>query len=259
MANPNVGYDPEQYWGTVGLHIGDRGSTSLLAGDDEPFDQLKRRKFLERLLSHLQIANKSCLEIGCGPGGNLLVLRGLGPERLAGVDISQTMVDIAGANTPDDVETTKIDGRVLPFADNEFDVVFCATVLMHNVDEVAAPLVAEMCRVAGERVVLFEEVAPRRRDRYSYVKRTVAEYVAICTSHGFQLDRVEYLHHEILQKLCRVPRRLLSPRGTHEGAARNHASRTIERSMIGAFGWVDDVVTIDSGLAEIAFRVRDKV
>ncbi len=133
-------------------------------------------------------------------------------------------------------------------------MVFSATVLMHNVDGIATPLVAEMCRIAGEEVVLFEEVSQRRKDRYSYVKRTVGQYAARCKSNGFEFDHVEYLHHEILQKLCRVPRRLLNTKDTHEGAARNGASRFIERAMIGAFGWVDDVVPLESGLAELDFR-----
>ena len=125
---------------------------------------------------------------------------------------------------------------------------------MHNVDDVAKPLVAEMCRVAGERVFIIEEVSPRRKDRYSYVKRNVDEYVAMCAPYGMVLENVEYLHHEILQKMCRGPRRLLNPKGTHEGATRNNVSRAVERSMIGAFGWVDDAVKLKSGLARIAFR-----
>ena len=256
MPDPNAVYDPEQYWGEVGLHISERAEPSVLAGDDEPFDQLKRRKFLEHMLSKLPIAGKSCLEVGCGPGGNLVALQSLGPARLVGADISQTMVDLARATTGGSVEITKIDGRVLPFDDNEFDVVFCATVLMHNIDDVTVPLVAEMCRVASRNVVLFEEVTQRRKDRYSYFKRTATQYVAMCRMNGYDLEHLEYLHHEILQKLCRVPRRLLNTRGTHEGATRNRASRLIERAMIRTFGWVDDVVPLKSGLAEMAFLRR---
>ena len=79
-------------------------------------------------------------------------------------------------NVGDGVEVLKIDGETLPFADDEFDVVFSATVLMHNVDATVEALVGEMCRVASRRVVLYEEVSGTRRDRYSYVKRTPGEY-----------------------------------------------------------------------------------
>jgi hypothetical protein len=65
--------------------------------------------------------------------------------------------------------------NTLPFANGEFDVVFSATELMHHVDDVVGPLIGEMCRCSRGDVVLFEEVAPRRHEKYSYVKPTAAE------------------------------------------------------------------------------------
>ena len=95
MTDLNLGYDPEEYWSTVARHIRERNLPSMLAGDDEPFDRLNHDKFVEQMLQQLPIANRKCLEVGCGPGGNLLVLRRLEPARLVGVDISGDMVDLA--------------------------------------------------------------------------------------------------------------------------------------------------------------------
>jgi ubiquinone/menaquinone biosynthesis C-methylase UbiE len=209
---------------------------------------MKRAKFVAKFLSQLDVRGKTVLEVGCGPGGNLRVLRTLEPRRLVGADVSQAMLDLA-----DHDELVKIDGRTLPFADAEFDVVFSATVLMHNVDAVAGPLIGQMCRVSRGDVVLFEEVAQRRHEHFSYVKRTVAEYVAFCNPHGYRLVSCDYQYHDILQKMCRVPRKILSP-GSAEGAARNRISRAWERTMIMAFGGVDDVVRLRSGLARMVFR-----
>ena len=79
----------------------------------------------------------------------------------------------------------------------------------------------------------------------------------MCRSHGFDRERIGYLHHEILQKACRVPRRLLNPQGTHEGSTRNRTSRAIERGMIRTLGWrVDDFAHVQSGLAEMYFSPR---
>ena len=170
------------------------------------------------------------------------------PRRLVGADVSQAMLDLA-----DNDELVKIDGQTLPFANGEFDIAFTATVLMHNVDSTVGPLIGEMCRVSHDHVVLFEEVAPRRHEHFSYVKRTVAEYTAFCSPHGYRLVSCDYQYHDILQKLCRIPRKLLNPRSA-EGAARNQISRAWEHTMITSFGWVDDVVRWPSGLARMVFQ-----
>lgn len=248
MTNANATYDPERHWTSVAENIAKREAGNVIASDDEPLERVKRAKFVERFLSQLEVLDKSVLEVGCGPGGNLQVLRALKPRRLVGADVSQAMLDLA-----DHDELVKIDGRTLPFADDEFDVVFSSTVLMHNVDSTAGPLVAQMCRVSREQVVLFEEVSPRRREHFSYVKRTVSEYTAFCETHGYRLASCDYLYHDILQKLCRIPRKVLSP-GVAEGAARNRLSRTWEQTMIASFGWVDDVVRQPSGIARMVFQ-----
>ncbi|HEX5106153.1 MAG TPA: class I SAM-dependent methyltransferase, partial [Pirellulaceae bacterium] len=126
MTNPNATYDPERHWSTVAEHIAKRDAGSVVAGDDEPLERAKRAKFVAKFLSQLDVQGKTVLEVGCGPGGNLRVLRTQKPRRLVGADVSQAMLDLA-----DHDELVKIDGRSLPFADGEFDVVFSATVLMH--------------------------------------------------------------------------------------------------------------------------------
>jgi len=46
------------------------------------------------------------------------------------------MVKLAKNKIPKDIQVQKINGTKLPFSDDEFNIVFTATVLQHNTDEV---------------------------------------------------------------------------------------------------------------------------
>jgi len=129
-------YNPETYWSDVGSRIEERDNgKNIIAGDDEPFYRYKRQEFL-KMLNRLDFEGKSVLEIGNGPGGNLIQVWNHQPASLVGVDISEQMVKLAKNKVPDQVEIIKINGTELPFKDKEFDIVFTATVLQHNTDEV---------------------------------------------------------------------------------------------------------------------------
>lgn len=84
-------YNPETYWDTVAENINARQGLKLIAGDDEPYYRYKRRRFLE-LLNTINFADKTVLEIGSGPGGNLDFIFRKGCNKITGVDISQQMV-----------------------------------------------------------------------------------------------------------------------------------------------------------------------
>ena len=58
------------------------------------------------------------------------------------------------------VEVVQIDGKTLPFANEEFDVSFTATVLMHNPDSTMVQIVDEMCRITRSSIYLIEDTFP---------------------------------------------------------------------------------------------------
>src|SRR6266851_4668811 len=94
-----INYDPESHWSRVGQEIKNRRYESYLAGDDNPYLRYKRNKFIKLFLNTIDFQSKVTLEIGCGPGGNLLhIARRHFPMKLIGVDISQTMIEIAKDN-----------------------------------------------------------------------------------------------------------------------------------------------------------------
>src|SRR4249920_3943616 len=130
-------YEPREYWTQVAEEIGQRSDSNFFAGLDTPFYRYKRSKFLEKFLRTIPAAGTSILEVGCGPGGNLLELARLGPQRLAGCDISPAMIDLATRNTGENatIELVLTDGKTLPFGDREFEITFTSTVLQHNLDD----------------------------------------------------------------------------------------------------------------------------
>jgi tRNA G46 methylase TrmB len=88
-------YHPESYWSRVANEIKKRGPQNCLAGDDNPFFRYKRQKFLARFLSTIEFNSKVVLEVGPGPGGNLLqIVRTSRPRRVIGIDISSEMLDL---------------------------------------------------------------------------------------------------------------------------------------------------------------------
>lgn len=112
------------------------------------------------------------LEIGCGTGRLLSVMRAAAPGvRVAGADLSPFMLEAAarnsglGINTPGSgvagTEPTGLvhaDARFLPWDDATFDVVAAAHVLGHVPRTAAAEILSEAWRVLrpGGRIVVAE-------------------------------------------------------------------------------------------------------
>lgn len=210
-------YHPETYWTEVAKRIKSRKDKNVIAGDDEPFYRYKRKRFL-KLLNSINFNGKSVLELGCGPGGNLLEVWGRSPKRLVGVDISSEMINLSREKLSKEIELVKIDGVTLPFKDQEFDYVFTATVLQHNTDEkMLKQIMAEICRVSKEKVVLFERIENTIKGDELCYGRPVAYYNEICNSHGFKLINTEFINIRVSYYICGIIRKVFSPNTRLEG------------------------------------------
>lgn len=120
--------------------------------------QASKRLMLERMALK---PGAAVLEVGCGPGTDLLDLVDVvGPTGcLVGIDASDTMIAEArrrAADSRGNVTFEVGDVQALPFPDGEFDVCRAARLLEHVPDIRAA--LAEMVRVIrpGGRVVVFD-------------------------------------------------------------------------------------------------------
>ncbi len=134
-----------------------------------------------RLCALAGVAPTSTLEVGCGDGALLSELhrRGFGGS-LAGVEITQAAVEIAGARA--EIESVELyDGARLPAADGTYDLGIVSHVLEHVPDPAALLAeVARACRATLVEVPLEANWSARRA-----VKREHAAEVG----HLQRLDR----------------------------------------------------------------------
>lgn len=249
-------YHPEPYWSSVAKRIKAREDKNVIAGDDEPYYRYKRERFLE-MLGSVPFANKSVLELGCGPGGNLLEVLKHRPSKLTAVDISQDMVDLATQNTGGQVEIIKINGTALPFPDQAFDVAFTATVLQHNTEEaMMKKILREVCRVTKGQVVLFERVESSLKGDDLCMGRPVDYYAAICREAGFELKEVDFINIQTSYLTCGAIRKGLNPADREEGEPLNGLSVFLQNATLPLTRQLDKIFTAKRDLGKMVFVRR---
>ncbi|MBW1807138.1 MAG: class I SAM-dependent methyltransferase [Deltaproteobacteria bacterium] len=129
--------EQESYWQSAGY----RGPT-------DPVVRAYVQPKLDLVESVLPLAERSILDVGCGPGLFTYHLARRA-RRVVGTDVSPWML-----KNSQEVKTVRADAADLPFCDKSFDVTFEAN-LLHHVPN-PARVVTEMTRVAREAVVIIE-------------------------------------------------------------------------------------------------------
>jgi len=134
----------------------------LEAGSQAFFEEVERYRFdklhyLPNYVDYQAFAGQSVLDIGCGLGTDLSLFAS-GSANTTGIDVSTTAIDFAQKNfawrnLPANFQ--QMDGEALSFDDNQFDFVYCHTVL-HFTPNPAA-IVKEIQRVLkpGGRALLM--------------------------------------------------------------------------------------------------------
>jgi SAM-dependent methyltransferase len=104
------------------------------------------------------------LDAGCGDGRYLAALEADLPERVAGADIAERILETARARVPR-AELRQANLESLPFGDAAFDLVLSSQVIEHVLDAPAAA--AELARVLcpGGRLVISTDNADNRVTR----------------------------------------------------------------------------------------------
>jgi ubiquinone/menaquinone biosynthesis C-methylase UbiE len=112
-----------------------------------------------------------CVEVGCGVGRMTRPLASSFAE-VVGLDVSQEMIDLARANTPDNASFHVVDGTEIPLADGTVDAVFSCFVLEHLPgSKYVQEYFREMFRALSPRGTVMIQLA-LRRDRQLEGART---------------------------------------------------------------------------------------
>ena len=247
-------YHPETYWSEVAERIDQREGSNVIAGDDEPYYEYKRQQFLKKLKT-IDFNGKSVLEIGCGPGGNLIEINKLSPNKLHAVDISEKMVNIARANTKGCAEIYKTNGTKLPFGDKSYDIIITSTVLQHNTDEkMLTALIKELSRASSNDVYLFERVESMIKGDDLCLGRPVDYYASLMNDNGFKLVRNEFLETRISYFICGGIRKLANPSSRKEGEPLTKIATLLQRISLPITKALDRLLANNRDVAMMHFR-----
>lgn len=248
-------YNPETYWSEVGQRIEERDNgKNIIAGDDEPYYRYKRREFL-KLLNQVEFKNKTVLEIGSGPGGNLFEVRKHHPQRLTGVDISEQMVKLAKSKVPPEVDIIKINGTKLPFKDREFDIVFTASVLQHNTDEdMLKKIMRELSRVCNDKIYLFERIEKEIKGDQLCLGRPIKYYASIMNEFGFELKSDKFINTRASYYLCGAIRKGLNRKDRKEGEPLNKLSVFLQSITLPLTSMFDKTFKSNKDICKLEFE-----
>jgi SAM-dependent methyltransferase len=247
-------YSPGRYWHKVGAELlqrpDDDGST--IASDDTPYYALKQLRFFEDFLDQAFSEAGSVLEVGQGPGGNLARLLARGIPQVTGADVSPSMIELARRHDGLDC-LVLMDGAHLPFRDGAYDAVFTSTVLQHNSPELASNLLAEIGRVSGSAVHLFEDTAEfYLRDRRSHWLRPPKWYISRMEALGSVLSYQQRLPL-CYQEMAATAARVLVDRKLPQGAPPSRGRLRLEGALLRMTRPVDRLVPPVLGLTRMSF------
>lgn len=106
-----------------------------------------------------EIEFNSLLDYGCGYGRiTKLIEKNFHGKKLFGCDVSKHQIQNSRKYLGPDSGCTMIvtDGKSIPFKDNEFDVVMCCDVLLHQTHDLIDIVRNELIRVSNKYVMLYE-------------------------------------------------------------------------------------------------------
>lgn len=161
-----------------------------------PFEQYQRKKLIGLLNLRTLATGNSVLEIGCGIGDLLKEINRFKPRELYGVDSSAEMIDLAKKFLEGvEVDLSVTDAARLPFPEKSFELVVVMFELQHVFnDKQFEKVMAEICRVSRQWVVVVEETAPEAEREDNLLRRPVAKYKEEFGKKQFHLRKAELLN-----------------------------------------------------------------
>ena len=104
---------------------------------------IARYQFVTRTISHADLV----LDIACGTGYGVSVLKSAGYKHVFGVDLDWSAVNYSKAHFHDvfGIDFIQADGNKIPIADDAFDLVTCFETFEHMLD--SRHFITELCRL----------------------------------------------------------------------------------------------------------------
>ena len=99
------------------------------------------------------VKNKSILDFGCGDGVYSVKFIEMGARSVVGTDTSSEMIKLAKEREVKNIKFIKTVGNLLPFKDNQFDIVF-SNFVFHHIKKLESSLV-EILRVLKKKGILI--------------------------------------------------------------------------------------------------------
>ncbi|RJF99361.1 class I SAM-dependent methyltransferase [Noviherbaspirillum saxi] len=196
-----------------------------------------RRTILSALLDTLPLPpNPAILELGCGTGGNLEMLSGLG--RVSAMEMDEVARGIAQSKSAGrvDIRAGSCPANI-PFAGQQFDLVCLFDVLEHiDDDRQTLSAIKTLLGPDGRAVITvpaYQWLWSRHDEALHHKRRyTASELKAKALQAGFTVERLSYFNTLLfpLAAALRIKERLTrgAPAGTAvPPAAVNHAFRTV--------------------------------
>ena len=136
----------------------DHGRAYMQRNAVSAVDVENRARALARILANIPTPPRTVLEVGSGPGGNLLALRRLLPDaRLFAVEPNEHARELSALSG---AEVYDGHAGAIPAADATFDLVLTAGVLIHVHPDRLRSCMVEIARVSRQHVVAIEYFAP---------------------------------------------------------------------------------------------------
>lgn len=140
----------------------DRVAEDYDASYDGRFVRCMYREVVRRAVS---LPGDRVLDLGCGNGNLIRMLREVKRASCWGADLSPQMIQEAGKNLGDKVNLAVADAAALPYGDGQFDIVICNASFHHYTEPERA--VEEIRRVlrTGGTLILGDPTIPGRLAR----------------------------------------------------------------------------------------------
>ena len=115
-------------------------------------------------------------------------------------------------------------------------------------------LIAEICRVSGDRVYIFERIENSIKGDALCLGRPVDYYASIFKALGFELQETQFINIRVSYYICGAIRKLLNPKDRKEGEPLNGISIFLQNAFLMVTPLLDRIFTSGKDVGKLVFK-----